>query len=241
MIDLKRTHASGRLSRATAVGTQVQQEGVLLCGVIEGGVEKAKVVAAPAGSEKVIGFAYHASALPSQTSEVEAVQVPASGTLVVALRNHNLVVNEVRVYDVDAAVALTPDYTYAGVPAAGTVKIDAVGGNLKFAAGQAGHNVQATYLFTLTVTQAIAKFGQRSINNQLLHETFGQIEVGMGDGELYTDQFDASVDYTSGPLKLGANGIITVGGAGPALNAVVVNIPSVDIPVLGIRFVFGGL
>jgi hypothetical protein len=228
-----------RLSRSLATGTQVEQEGVLLCGVMESGVEKASLVATVAGAEKVIGFAYHASALPTRTSEVEIVTVPASGTLEVDLRNKNLVLNQVNAVDLDTAAPLTEDFVFAGAPGAGVVKIDAAAGKLKFHAGQAGHKVQVTYLYDLTFNQAVAKFGQRSINNQGLHEAFGQIEIGCGNGELYTDQFNGSVDYTSGPLTLGDMGIITVGGAGPALKAVVCNIPSTEIPVLGVRFTFG--
>lgn len=241
MIDLKRTWASSRLARPIAAGIQVQQEGVLLCSVLQNGVEAVTVVPTVAGAEKVVGFAYHASALPSQTSNVEQLTVPASGTLILALNHHNLVAGDIYVYDQNALAALTP-VAFAGAPAAGQVGVDPVGGQLKFNAAQAGHSILVTYVYSLTVVQAIQQFGQRSINNLYLHETFGQIEAGMGDGELYTDQFDASQNYSSGSaLTLGNNGIITIGGAGPVLNAVVCNIPSVDIPVLGVRFHFGAV
>lgn len=239
--DLKLTHASQRLGRAiSAASPTISQEGAILCAVIEDGVEKVTLVAAPAGTEKVIGFSTLADALPASTAGCELVTVPtAPAALEVDLRANNLMVNRIRAYDKTASVNLTIDPVFAGVPAPGSVKVDLVQGRLKFAAGQAGASVQVNYLYELTTSQAIQLFGQRFINNQNLESTYAFTEVACGLGELYTDQFDPAQDYSSAAaLTLGANGIVTKGGAGPALAAVVVNVPSVANPMLGIRFKF---
>ena len=237
--DLKRTHASQRLGRLLAAGTVLDQEGVLVCAVIEDGVEKAALVAAPAGTEKVLGFTMLADSLPGRTSGVEEVTVPASGTLELDLRSHNLVVGRVRVLDVVAGTTRVVDATYAGVPPATDVKVDHVAGKAKFNVADAGKLFRLTYLHDLTLTEAKQMFGERFINNRGLHAEFGQAEIQCGIGELFTDQFDASKDYAAAAtLNLGAAGIITVGGAGPVLKASVIGVPSVDQPMLGIRFSF---
>lgn len=234
-IDLKRSHASLRLGRNIATGTQVEQEGVLLCGVIEDGVEKVSLVAAPAGTEQVIGFAYHASALPTVTSEVEEVIPPATGTFELDLRHKDVATGQIRVVIMATNVALTIDPVYAGAAAAGTVKVDFAAGKLKFNSGVG--KCKVTYLWNLTYAEALAKFGQRSINNNGLHAMFNFIEIGCGNGELYADQYDATVDWAAAAaLYLGANGSIAGAGPGPVLNAHVVAVPSVDQPMLGIKF-----
>ncbi len=232
MIDLKKTHMDATLGRSLAAGTIVEQEGVLLCAVIEDGVEKAAIVAAPAGTEKVIGFAKTADSQPARTSNVEEVKVPASGALTAQLSKTNLVVGRVRA--MVGATALT--IITAGVPASGEVLVAHATGALTFHADQASAKVKVTYLYDLTINQSKQMFGERHINNRDLHAEFGQIEIGTGNGELYTDQFDASADWTTaGAIKLGANGILTKSGSGPTLDLVVVSVPSAESPLLGVR------
>lgn len=239
MYDLKRSWASSRLGRQLAAGSTISQEGVLLCAVIEDGIEKAALVASPSGDEKVIGFAITADSLPDRTVAVDNIVVPASGSLIVALQQQNLVSGRVRVFDVTNNVALTVDNTFAGSPGAGVVKVDLAGGQLKFNAAQAGLPMVVTVLYDLTMIQADQFFGERFVNNRGLHAMFGQIELGAGFCELYTDQFDASADWANAAtINLGPNGIVVVGGAGPSLPGVVVNVPSSAVPFLGLRIRF---
>lgn len=237
--DLKLTHANQRLARKLASGVVVEQEGLLMCHVIEDGVEKATIVAAPVGTERVIGFSMTADSQPDVTVAVEEITVPAASPYEVEIRNNNLVSGRVRVLDIVANTARTIDLVYAGAAAAGTVKVDLANGKFKFNLADAGVKMRVTYLYSLTLEQSKQLFGERFINNRGLHASFGEIELGCGLGELYTDQFDASQDYAAAAsLKLGANGIITAAGAGPVLNAVVVSVPSIASPKLGIRFNF---
>lgn len=239
-IDLKKTHAQLRLSRELAAGSTVSQEGVILCSVIEDGKEKASLVASVGGSEKALGYAITADSLPDVTSDVEEAVVPSSGALEVDLRASNLVSGRIRVIVLSSNTALTIDTTFAGATADGAVKVDLAKGILKFHADEAGEKVKVIYLYNLTASQAKQKFGERHVNNRGLHEVFGAIELGTGLVELYTDQFDASADWASGPaIRLGDNGILTASGAGPVLNLKVVNVPSVSNPYLGVRGTLG--
>jgi len=235
MIDLKRTHSDLKLSRMLAAGTVVDQEGLLLCSVLEDGVEKAALVANPTGAEKVIGFSMTGDSQPAQTANVETVKVPATGAYVAQLSKTNIVAGKVRLVAAGAALTIVT----SGSPAAGEVLVNHATGALTFNAAEAGKTVEATYIYELTLSQSKAMFGQRHINNFGLHAEFGQVEIQSGHGELYTDAFDASQDYAaSGDLKLGANGIITKTGNGPVLNATVVHVPNAEVPFLGVRIAF---
>lgn len=237
--DLKRTHSSLILTRPIAAGTTVEQEGLLMVRVIEDGVEKVAIDTSVDGSEEVVGYVKTADSLPDRTSSVEVVTVPASGALEVDLRNTNLVSGRVRAQVVSTGQVLTVDNTFAGNTADDQVKVDLAAGRLKFHADEAGEQVKMTYLYDLTLEEAKQRFGERHINNRGLHAIHGVVELGTGIGELYTDQYDPTQDYTSAAaLTLGDNGIITKGGAGPALDAKVVSVPSESNPLLGVRFNF---
>lgn len=239
-IDLKLTHAQLRLGRDLAAGTIVSQEGQILCRVIEDGKEKAELVASVAGTDNVLGYSITADSLPDVTSEVENVTVPSSGALEVDLRNNNLVTGRIRAVVVSSGQALTIDETFAGATADDAVKVSIANGIMKFHADEAGEKVDVTYLYNLTLSLAKSRFGERHINNRGLHEIFGAIELGTGLVELYTDQFDASADWASAAaVQLGDNGQLTKSGAGPALELVVVNVPNVNNPFLGVRGTLG--
>lgn len=240
--DLKRTFSSQTTGRPLAAGTVVEQEGLILCTVLEDGVEKLKLVDVVAGTEAPIGFSKTADSMPDRTAAVESVTVPsAPASLEADLRNRNLVIGRVRAVD-SAGTVLTVDPVFAGAPAANNVKIDLAQGRVKFHANQAGLDVAFTYLYMLTLTEAKQKFGERFINNRGLHAEFGFIEVGSGHAELYTDQYDASVDWSAGnPILLGDAGQLVQGGAGPVLKAQVIHVPGTDSPYLGVRIHFSVL
>lgn len=95
--------------------------------------------------------------------------------------------------------------------------------------------VTLVYTYALTVAQAVALMG-----NQTPSGYAGSLLGSTGcsqRGRIYTNQFDTSKDWTTGAaITLGANGIITQGGTGTAINGVVVGHPNSDYPYLGIEF-----
>jgi hypothetical protein len=237
--DLKRSYSTQTIGRSLAAGTVIEQEGLILCTVLEDGVEKFKLVDVVVGTETPIGFSKTADSLPDRTAAVEAVTVPsAPASLEADLRNRNLVLNRIRAVD-SAGTVLAIDPVFAGAPAANTVKIDLAQGRVKFHANQAGLDVTFTYLYYLTLTEAKQKFGERFVNNRGLHADFGFCEVASGHTEWYTDQYDASVDWSMGnPILLGDKGQLVQAGVGPVLKATVIHVPGVDSPYLGVRVHF---
>ena len=237
--DLKRTFADKTLTRELAAGTIVEQEGLLLCAVLEDGKEKASLLGSVDGSEKVLGFAKTADSQPDRTSAVEDVTVP-SASLEADLSNTNLVTSRIRVEVEGVALTVSEVTSFSANVADNTVEVILASGRAKFHSDEAGKVATFTYLHDLTLAQSKQIYGERFINNRGLHEEHGYCEVGTGLVELYTDQFDASADWAgSGDIKIGVNGQLVKSGSGKVLNLTVVNVPNIDNPLLGVRGYLG--
>jgi len=80
-------------------------------------------------------------------------------------------------------------------------------------------------------------YGQTHVNNYA-PGFYNKCAVGHGECELYTDQYDITKDFgaAGAVVKTGANGQFTVGGNGDAANFVVIQVPSVSSPFLGLRY-----
>lgn len=217
MLDRKYIKAAEHVDRPVAAGVSAIEEGCVLCEVIEAGVAKVAPLASPASTDKVAGFAILPYHLPSQAVAMEQFTVPSSGSLIFSLRNNNLVTGAIRAAVVGGSDLTVDETAFSATPATGTVKVDITGGRIKFAAGDAGKVVQIIYRHALTVQQARQRFHERSINNRDLVGNLGLVGVLKGYVEISTDQFDASKDFSTGDIKVGANGIITIGGSGPAI------------------------
>lgn len=245
MIDRKQIKIQEQVERPVAAGAEIMNEGVILVETIENGVAKVSVKATVDGSEKIAGVALLPYMLPAQAVSNEAFTVPASGSLVFNLRNANLVAGSARVMVMGGADLTADEASFSATPSAGEVKVDLVGGRIKFAAADAGKVVHFIYRYNLTVQQARQRFHEKALNNRDLVGNFGLVGVAKGYVEIATDQFDSSKDYSTGAaLTLGNDGMITIGGAGPELpQAKVLALPdlsgSLQGPMLRISMLLG--
>lgn len=216
MLDRKAIHYSECVDRKVSVSQVLPiQEGAVLCEMVENGASVVYVKATPDGSEKVAGFAILPYNLPSQATSQEQFVVPASGSLVFSLRNSNLVSGSELALVVGGSAMIIDETNFAGTPTTGHVKVDIVGGRIKFAAGDAGSTVKFMYRYNLTVAQARQRFQERSINNRDLVGDLGLLGVLKGYIEISTDQFDTSVNWASASgVYVGPNGLLTSGGPG---------------------------
>ena len=223
MIDRKNIRYSEQVDRNVAAANVVTiQEGMLLCQIVEAGQAAVEVVASPAGTEKLAGFALLPWNLPSQATSDEQFVVPSSGSLIFNLRNPNGVSGSGYAPVIGGSPLTVDETNFSATPPTGTVKWDVLGGRLKFAAGNAGSVVQFLYRFNLTVQQAMQRYQERSINNQYLVSEYHQLGIIKGYVEISTDQFDTTVNWSnlgSNVIILGPNGILS---AGPASGNVVV-------------------
>jgi hypothetical protein len=191
------------------------QEGAVLCAVIENGGEAVTVLATVSGSEKIAGFSILPYQNLSTATAMEQFTVPSSGSLIFSLRNPSLVSGSEQAAVVGGSPLTIDETSFSATPPTGTVKVDIVGGRLKFAAGNAGAVVNFLYRYNLTVNQIAQRYQSRSINNLNTVQQLNQVGVAKGYVEIATDQFDTTQDYTSGAaLKVGANGFVTNAGSG---------------------------
>ena len=141
-------------------------------------------------------------------------------------------------------------FTLARTPAAGTLSVWNVTTGAVVPAGAGGWTLAArvvtldaatlgntlryTYRFAPTSTEARTLQGDiypggpaGALVNQV-----GVIKNGL----VYTSEFDSAVNWnaTNPTVRVGANGLFTIGGAGAVVNCAVVSVPSVAQPFLGL-------
>ena len=245
--DLKRSHFSIILERSVLAGTTVTEEGVLLQATLDAttGTEVVSLATADAGLQ-IAGFAIRDNADNATTSAVEAATIPLVTPWEVQLSNNNIVsttpgdgsTSSIQVQQDDGTILTIVD---GSSPSAGEAGLDPDTGLLTFNTAEEGEGTTITYRYNLTVAEARLLFFQRNINNEA-GALFGQVGVGHGHGEIFTDQFDATVDWRTvvvGAIHSADAGALSETG-GTALDARVISVPNVNNPLLGIAFNIGG-
>ena len=244
--DLKRSHFSLVLEKVVQAGQVITEEGVLLYAALDAATGVEVVLPSDENAGVIAGFAIRDNADHATTSEVESVTVPATAPYQVQLRNNNLVASTPADGSTAQLSAILDDGTTQMTNAndssggANSVGVDDVTGLLDFDVARAGETIVVTYRYNLTVAESRLKFFQRNINNEA-STLFGQVGVGMGHGEIFTDQFDATIEWSTSPvIASGAGGTLTVGGSGAVLDGRVISVPNVNNPLLGVAFNIGG-
>jgi len=232
-IDIKRTWFDHINATALATGASVSEEGAGLVSVLEGGVEKVQPSTALAG-QVFAGFArFRQLSYATNTLVVEGV-VPASAAYSINVGKTNLVSGQVRVYDVTSAADLV---IVAAAPAAGEVWVKHASGELEFNSAEASDSVTVYFRYNMTVQEAQLLYYDHPTNYPDAN-LFAQVGVGKGKGQMFTLFYDAKDDFSaSNAVKLGAGGMLTLTGSGPAVPGVrVIQVPSAEDPHLGIEF-----
>lgn len=229
MLDLRRCKFVESKEIPVADGFSVNVEGAPLVRVIEDGIEKIKIAAGEA-DEQFVGFSFGEIFSPLNKSFVHSAVIPAAVSYTVQLPKNNLVAGQILVYDNTSGAALAE-----GDPASsGKYSCDDATGLLTFNAAQAGHSITVTFRYLPTAQEVIMQ------NNVRLVSQYGADFLGsLGcilEGEIFTDQFDASVDWASATAVNLGDGILTSGGSGESTPCQVIAVPSADRPFLGVRF-----
>jgi hypothetical protein len=245
--DLKRSHFSLVLEKEVLAGSVITEEGVLLASVLDAATGTEKVLPTTGSGDVIAGFAIRDNADNATTSEVESVTVPSSAPFEVQLRNNNIVASTPGDGTTASLSAIQDNGTQMtnaddSSGGASSVGVNDVTGLLEFDGARQGETVVVTYRYNLTVAESRLKFFQRNINNEA-STLFGQVGVGQGHGEIFTDQFDATEDWSASvAVKAGAGGIVEGdGGSGVSLDARVISVPNVNNPLLGLAFDIGGV
>lgn len=228
MLKLNSSKPSEIIERMIATGVTIGSEGVPLINVIENNTEHVKTCTGVAG-EVFVGFSYMHNVVPTVLSMVEEIKIPDASPYTVQLSRNNLVAGQI------SGRNLTTHFVIDATLAAGKFQVDETTGVLTFHSDDAGRVLNMTYKYRPTVLEAKMMYPEANININPAFEFLGKLGVIIV-GEVYTDQFDAAVDWTTAGnnIYLG-NGILTNAG-NVKLGAHVTHAPSIDNPFLGVQF-----
>lgn len=232
--DLNRTRYFLTKEVPVAPGASIPVEGAVLKQVRVNGLENAALTAGDSTSEAIIGFSVNNDIVPGTEIVTETVVVPASG--IVQLKHGNLQTGTVWVYNTTDAASLA--VVLSGNPTSVQVLAGLVAGQLTFNAAALGDTVQVRYRYALTALEQEMKYGGRPVNMRA-NTAQGTITYIRGFGELYTDQYDTTVDFSAATtLYADANGLVTTTSSGKTAipGARVVSLPTAADPFLGISF-----
>lgn len=226
MLKLDSTRIGASFHRDVATGVTIDQEGTLLVYDREG--DKSVVKPATGGvGEVVAGVALSRNNSLTRMTDVYVDTVPASGDLEITLPNEPLA-GQLRV------VGSATGEIDAGNPATTTGQYSISGSTLTFHADQAEEEMTVTYAFTPSVIQARQLTGDAPVGG-LPSTSLGVIGV-IDRGDVTTDQFDVTADWSSGlPVYTAANGLFTsTAGTTQVFGAVVLRAPSAGNPFVTI-------
>lgn len=209
--------------KALASGATITDDGQALVSLLQLGRQVVQPSTGAAG-EVFVGFAnLQTSAVPvvpATAVKVDLIEtVPANGVLTLSKTpvSGSVTVNN---FNTKAKIATT-----------------AVSGNTAtVASANAGLTVTVTYTYALTVIEARALVGDVQPGGFVGH-TVGQVGLSQS-GIIYTSCIDTAADWSNATaVKLAANGKLTdQTGSGVAINAVIIQAPSVNYPYLGLQY-----
>jgi len=211
-------------------GGTVTAEGLCLIQAFEDGLEKAGISNATT-TNKFLGFSYGETFTPATKSKVETLSVPASSTYTITLA-HVPTAGQIRIYDNTGSAVIT-----AGNPSNSAEYSISALGVITFNVARASHSMTITYRYAPTAFEIMSEDHVR-ITSYSATDYISSIGC-IQQGEIFTDQFDASVNwagYTS--IKACANGLLsTNSGTGTVITgAVLTHVPTAELPYVGIRF-----
>lgn len=211
-----------------AVNTTLSADGQAMVGVLDTNGKFGVKPSTGAAGEKFVGFLNaQTSMVPFQqstTTKVEQVVLGPSGAFTLAKVP---VGGTTSIHNVTDGTTITSGFT-----------LDSAGNFLSVA--NANKEVRFTYTIPLTAIEARGLFGDPQPGGYSGYQV-GQAAVAR-QGTIYIDQFDSSVDWSLATgVKLAAGGKVTnQAGSGVTIDAVIVEVPSVDKPYLGLEFAAAG-
>lgn len=226
-------HVHIRKSRpfAVAPGVELTVEGCALVAAVGANGELAVKPSTGAAGERFLGLNINQTQHPDFLPHLESREAGLNSTTLVLSK---AVADSGSLYLVATATDGSKVVLGAGDPAttAATYSIAGDGKTITLHTAQKDQAISAAYRYTPTVLEVNALQGEQSAGrtaSALLGETTAIVE-----GEVATTEFDTSVAWAADvKVKLGANGLLTVGGSGTELtNVFVKEVPSEGRPFL---------
>lgn len=228
-LNLQKSYTDDSKDRQLAIGVNINslQEGIALVSVLEDGEEKVKLSEGTEG-EKLVGFAYGTWFVPS--TMVMTAEASLDGEIDTIPLYPNIVAGSIRI---SGTSTFTAKASADAVAAAGDYFLDATTGTLTVK-GTADEAVVISYRRNLTVAEQQTVFGSHSINGNA-NGMLEQVTVWKGNGEIWTDQFDTSADWSDATVAYtGANGLLTSADTSKCVAGRIIGKPSASNPFLGI-------
>lgn len=229
MLKLNATRPGEIVEKLIATGIQVESEGMPLVSVLEGGHEHVKP-STGAANEVFVGFSWMHNIVPSVISMCEDIHVPEAAPYTVQLLRKNLITGQISGRNLATFFQIN-----TATLAAGTFDVDYGAGIVTFHADDAGRDLTMNYAYSPTVTEAKALYPDLNVNINPAFEFLNSLGVVL-TGEVYTDQYDKSVDWQAvanniylGAGQLTGSGNVKIGGH-------VTHVPTPDNPFLGVQF-----
>jgi hypothetical protein len=216
-------------------------EGVALNIINQSGVGVLTLTASAASTDKFGGASRSQWNTPTTGIYFDTLTVPSSSPYTATLSNALAGTGtEILLYNTTASAYITPQT--AAAPATGYAQVANGSTTVTFNSAQAGATVTVQYRYNLTAAQALALTGN-GIPGFSPPQVTGVLDT-IRQGIVYTDQFDASKDWTtwaggSGSVLVGNAGQFTLGATGSNAvvpNAVVVAAPTSTLPFLGLYY-----
>lgn len=239
MFDLKKSFSSLVRELPVATGQSVAKEGLCLVKVMESGVAKVKP-STGASTDIFCGFSTSDNESITTQPRVEQVTVPSSSPYTIQLSSTTPAGSgpasyEIRVYNASTTTEFSQVATIVG---ANQFVLSSTG-VLTVSGTYAGDTLDVYWRVNLSALEAQTLFYQRHPNNTA-GSILNQVGVMCGHGEMYTYQYNASVNWgsvTAGNVICGASGIVTSGAAG-SYNTVgeIIKVPDTSDASLGIAF-----
>lgn len=205
-----------------AAGASVNAEGLALVASTTNGVFGVAPSAGTSG-EKFMGVSVSMQMTITSLARVEEYVVP-SGLVVTLDRTPSS--GTLSVYDLTSA---------AVVPASSTGAWSLSGATLTLTATELGHTILCRYKYAPTAAESQLIQGDIYPGGAAGYVT-GSVGV-IKNGTVFTSEFDSTVNWNAAnpTVTSGAAGQFTVGGNGATVPCVVVNVPNVDSPYLGLN------
>lgn len=210
-----------------ATGNTITAEGLVLMQVIEEGEERVKLTAG-GGAEVFMGFSYGQTMTPITKSKVEELSCPDDAPFTVTLLKEPVGATQIDIVNEDGTHQTNGD-------PANPNEYSVVAKVVTFHAGQAGKVETITYRYLPTALELLLedKLDNTSMTAVDTLSSTGVIQ----EGEVFTDQFDASKEWKAGVAVAGGNsGIVSIGVGTDIPGCVLTHVPSVEVPFLGLRF-----
>lgn len=231
MLKRNATVIGSTMEGQVVTGSSVLHDGSVLTRVLVSGKEKVK----PSEGLKTdvfIGFSYNLNANPINASKVELVTVPATSPRSITLAKTNTLVGQILIRKVSGGTVL--DEVSAN-PGAGEYAVDEATGIILFNVAEAGVAIQVVYRYTVSAADLYYRYSHTDPNRDALYDMFQAVGV-ITEGDVFTDQFNAGIDWNNViSVNMAAGGLVTGDGAGEEIpNARVIHSPTSDNPFLGV-------